>query len=96
MYTHPASESGAFAYLVGSAKRMMISLYVYKNLPQVRTHIRRWSEGRSAAASCVRFGREKETRWFGRALRHEAEERANVRSDAPGKEGDGEKRGILQ
>jgi hypothetical protein len=47
--------------------------------------------GDSAAASWVRFGCEKETRWFGRALRHEAEKRANVRTDAPGKEGDGEK-----
>jgi hypothetical protein len=73
----------------------MISRYVYKNLPQVRTH-RRWSEGDSAAASCECFGCEKETRWFGRALRHEAEKRANVRTDAPGKEGDEEKHGILE
>lgn len=41
----------------------------YRNLPQVRTHIRRWSEGRQCGGKLCAFrSREKQTRWFGLGL----------------------------
>ena len=88
---HPSSKrSGAFAYLAGSTKRMMISHYVLQKFAAGQNPHTPLVGGATVRRQvvCVSVAREANTLVRTRiALRHEAEKLANVRTDAPRKGG---------